>query len=126
MCLVGAYLASSAAYLCLFDAYLASPAAYLCLFDAYLASSAAYLCLFGAYLTKYEQKCIFFKIFKFQFSSKTHFFNHKFQDPSCRICSYGPYGPFWFSVKKGRDIEKCYQKFQNWEKSLFEIIRKMN
>ena len=42
----------------------------------------------------------FFEIFNFQFSSITHFFNHKFQDPSCRICSYGPYGPFWFSVKK--------------------------
>ena len=42
----------------------------------------------------------FFKTFIFQFSSKTHFLNHKFQDLSCRICSYGPYGPFWFSVKK--------------------------
>ena len=46
----------------LLGAYLASSAAYLCLFDAYLASSAAYLWLFGDYLTKYEQKCIFFKI----------------------------------------------------------------
>ena len=62
----------------------------------------------------------------FQFSSKTHFFNHKFQDPSCRICSYGPYGPFWFSVIFGRDMEKRYQKNQNWEKWIFEITVKMN
>ena len=36
------------------------------------------------------------------FSSITHFLGHKFQDPSCRICSYGPYGPFCFSVKNVR------------------------
>ena len=34
----------------------------------------------------------------FQFSSKTHIWVHKFGDPSCRICSYGPYGPFRFSL----------------------------
>ena len=68
----------------------------------------------------------FFEIFNYQFSSKTHFFNHKIQDPSCRICSYGPHGPFLFSVKKGRDMEKRYQKIQNWKRTLFEIIRKMN
>ena len=44
---------------------------------------------------------LIFSIFEniiFQFSSKPRFLSHKFQDPSCRICSYGPHGPFWFSV----------------------------
>ena len=58
--------------------------------------------------------------------SNTMFFNHKFEDPSCRICSYRPHGPFWFSVKNGRDMEKRYQKKKFEEKSLFEIIVKMN
>ena len=44
-------------------------------------------------------KFSFFENPNFQFWSKTHFLNHKCQDPSCRICSYGPHGPFWFSVK---------------------------
>ena len=35
----------------------------------------------------------------FQFSSKTRFLGQYFEDLSCRICSYGPYGPFRFSVK---------------------------
>ena len=52
----------------------------------------------------------FFEIFNFQFSSITHVLSHKFQDPSCRICSYGPHGPFGFSVKNRRDIVKRYQK----------------
>ena len=66
-------------------------------------------------------------IFNFQLSSITHFLSHKFQDPSCRICSYGPYGPFWFSVKNRPDMEKnVTTKKSLGEKSLFEIIRKMN
>ena len=48
----------------------------------------------------------------FQFSSKIHFLDHKIQDPSCRIDSYGPYGPFWFSVKKGRDMKKRHKKIK--------------
>ena len=67
-----------------------------------------------------------FENLDFQCSSKTHFLSHKFQDPSCRICSYGPHGPFWFSVKHGRDMVKRYQKKIFWEKSIFEIITKMN
>ena len=61
-----------------------------------------------------------------QFSSITHFLSHKIQDPSSRRCSYGPHGPFLFSVKNGRDMEKRYQKNTNGKKTLFEIIRKMN
>ena len=68
----------------------------------------------------------FFEKSNFQFSSITHFLSHKFQDPSCRICSYGPHGPFWFSVKKCPDTVKRYQKNENWEKSVFEITVKMN
>ena len=68
----------------------------------------------------------FFEIFIFQFSSITHFLSHKFQDTSCRICSYGPHGPFWFSVIFGWDMEKRYQKNQNREKWIFEITVKMN
>ena len=67
-----------------------------------------------------------FEIFNFQFSSITHFLSHNIEDPSCRICSYGPHGPFWFSVKNRRDMVKRYQKKKNGEKSLFEIIAKMN
>ena len=69
---------------------------------------------------------MFFETFNFQFSSKSHFLSHEFEDPSCRICSYGPHGPFWFSVKFPLDMEKRYQKNENGEKSLFEIIVKMN
>ena len=67
----------------------------------------------------------FWKSF-FQFSSITHFLSHTFQDPSCRICSYGPQGPFWFSVKKWPGAVKRYQKNENGEKSHFEITVKMN
>ena len=67
-----------------------------------------------------------FENLNFQFSSKTHFLGHKIEDPSCRICSYGPHGPFCFSVKNRPDIEKRYQKNENGEKSLFQIIGKMN
>ena len=52
----------------------------------------------------------FFKNLNFQFSSKAHFLGHKFEDPSCRICSYGPHGPFWFSVKHRPDMVKRYQQ----------------
>ena len=65
---------------------------------------------------------LFFHVFEnlnFQCSSKTHFLSHKFQDPSCRMCSYGPHGPFWFSVKKCRDIEKRYQTKEFWGKVTF-------
>ena len=62
----------------------------------------------------------------FQFSSITNFLGHEIQDPTCRICSYGPHGPFWFSVKKWPDTVKRYQKNENGEKSVFEIIAKMN
>ena len=73
-----------------------------------------------------------FDLFRFfdlpivQFSSKTHFLGHKFEDPSCRICSYGSYGPFWFSVKNRRDMEQRYQKKENWEKLHFQITVKIN
>ena len=52
----------------------------------------------------------FFENLNFQCSSITHFLSHKIEDPSCRICSYGPQGPFWFSVKNRRDMVKRYQK----------------
>ena len=68
----------------------------------------------------------FFENVNFQVSSKTHFLSHKFQDPSCRKCSHGPHGPFWFSVKNRLDMEKRYQKNENGEKWLFEITVKMN
>ena len=68
----------------------------------------------------------FFENLNFQFSSKIQFLGHEFQDPSCRICSYRPHGPFWFSVKNGRDMEKRYQKKNVGEKSFFEINVKMN
>ena len=68
----------------------------------------------------------FFENLNFQFSSKTHFLDHKFEDPSCRICSYGPHGPFWFSVNNRRDMVNRYQKNNLGEQSLFEIITKMN
>ena len=41
----------------------------------------------------------FFGTLNFQFSSKTQFLGQYFEDLSCRICSYGPYGTFAFSVK---------------------------
>ena len=69
---------------------------------------------------------MFFEILIFQFSSITHFLSHKFQDPSCRKHSYGPYGPFWFSGKKRPDMEKRYQKNENGGKPNFEISLKMN
>ena len=53
---------------------------------------------------------MFFGNPNFQCSSKTHFLSHTFEDPSCRICSYGPHGPFWFSVKFHLDMENPYQK----------------
>ena len=68
----------------------------------------------------------FFENPNFQCSSITHFLSHKFQDPSCRICSYGPHGPFWFSVNKCPDTVKRYQKKIFGEKTLVEIIAKMN
>ena len=52
----------------------------------------------------------FFKTFNFQFSSKNHFLSHKVQDPSCRICSYGPHEAFGFSVKFNFDMGNPYQK----------------
>ena len=64
--------------------------------------------------------------FNFQFPSKTHFLDQNFQDPSCRICSYGPQGPFWFSAKTWPDTVKRYQKNETAEKSVFEITVKMN
>ena len=75
-----------------------------------------------------SNRCFIFFVetFNFQCSSKTHFLDHKFQDPSCRICSYGPHGPFWFSVKKWPDTVKRYQKNENGEKSVFEMTVKMN
>ena len=69
---------------------------------------------------------IFFENLKFQCSSKTQILSHKFQDPSCRKCSYGPHGPLWFSVKIRLDMEKRYQKNEKCEKWLFEITVKMN
>ena len=68
----------------------------------------------------------FFENLNCQFPSQTHFLNHKFEDPSCRICSYGPHGPFGFSVKFHADIEQRYQKKNFGEKSLFEITGEMN
>ena len=62
----------------------------------------------------------------FQFPSKPHFLSHKFGDPSCRKCSYGPHGPCWFSVKNRRDMEKRYQKHIFEETPVFEIIAKLN
>ena len=53
---------------------------------------------------------VFFDLPIFQFSSKTNVLDHKFEDPSCRICSYGPHGPFWFSVKNRRDMVRRYQE----------------
>ena len=61
-----------------------------------------------------------------QCSSNTHFSSHTFQDLSCTKCSYGPHGPFWFSVKKWPDTVKRYQKNENGEKSNFEMTVKMN
>ena len=84
--------------------------------------------IYGIFFTYIND--FFFPIF-----SKTQVFSgppklmcgdHKFQDPSCRICSYGPHGPFWFSVKKWPDTVKRYQKNENWEKSFFEMTVKMN
>ena len=66
----------------------------------------------------------FFEKSNFQFSSITHFFNHKIQDPSCRICSYGPHGPFWFSVKKWPDTVKRYQKTKNVKTQFLRLSRK--
>ena len=43
---------------------------------------------------------IFRPLQKNQFSSITPFLDHIFSIPYCRKGSYGPYGPFWFSVKK--------------------------
>ena len=73
-----------------------------------------------------ETDFVLFEILNFPFSSITHFLSHKFEDPSCRICSYGLYGPFGFSVKNRCDMAKRYQKHKNGEKSLFEINVKMN
>ena len=67
----------------------------------------------------------FFEIFNFQFSSITHFLSHRFHDPSCRICSYGPHGPFWCSAKHHLDIEQLGKK-NIWETTLFEVPVKMN
>ena len=38
---------------------------------------------------------------KFQFSSITHFLDHKIEDPFCGKGSYGPPAPFWFSPTFG-------------------------
>ena len=67
----------------------------------------------------------FFENLNFQFSSTSHFLSHEFEDPSCRICSYGPRGPFWFSVNFHLDMDKYYQRNENGEKSCFEIIVNM-
>ena len=48
----------------------------------------------------------------FQFSSTHNFLSHKLEDPSCRICSYGPHGPCWFSVKHRPDMETRYNKWK--------------
>ena len=69
---------------------------------------------------------MFFENQNFQLLPKTHVLGHEFQGPPCRICSYERHGPFWFSVTNGRDMVKRYQKKNCWEKSLFEIIVKMN
>ena len=50
------------------------------------------------------------------FSSITHLLSHTFEDPSCRICSYGPCEPFRFSVKFSFDMEMFYQKYDVGEK----------
>ena len=50
----------------------------------------------------------------------------KWPFPSCRICSYGPHGPFWFSVKNRPDTVTSYPKQYFGEKWLFEITVKMN
>ena len=57
----------------------------------------------------------------FQFSSKTQFWGQYFEDLSCRICSYGLYGPFRFSVKKWFDPQISINFPLFWKKSLFEI-----
>ena len=64
----------------------------------------------------------FFENLNFQFSSKTHFLDHNFQDPSCRICSYGPHGPFWFSVKNRPDMVKRYPKHNFWGNDLLRLL----
>ena len=53
------------------------------------------------------------------FSSKFQFWSHKPLNPSCTKCSYGPYGPFWFSVNKCNYMEKRYQKTGFREKPTF-------
>ena len=61
---------------------------------------------------------------RFQFSSIIHFLDHGFWNPSCRICSYGPHGPFWCLPEKTFWYGKALPKKNFREKSLFEIITK--
>ena len=49
----------------------------------------------------------------FQFSSITHLFDRIFSIPTCRMCFYRPYGPFSFSTRFGKVLEKRYQKSEN-------------
>ena len=74
----------------------------------------------------YDGKLKFSRGLKIKCSSITPFLDHKNSIPYCRTCSYGPYGPFWFSAKNRRDLVKRYQNLNFWEKSIFHFIRKMN
>ena len=63
---------------------------------------------------------------KSEFSSKTLFFGHLFGEMSHKIGSYGPYGPFRFSVKMRFDIYISVKISLLQENQLFQIIGKMN
>ena len=66
-----------------------------------------------------------FETLIFQFSSKTRFLSQYVEDLSCRICSYGPYGPFRFSVKN--DLTDKFQSSFHFyrKKHFFEITVRM-
>ena len=64
-------------------------------------------------------KCWCFWKPRFPVFVQIHFLDHKLQDPSCRICSYGPYGPFWFSVNKSLGYWKPLQQNIVDEKNTF-------
>ena len=56
---------------------------------------------------------------KLQFSSITPCFHPKFPNPYCRKGSYGPYGPFWLSVKMWTWSVKSIENQLFWEKNNF-------
>ena len=58
----------------------------------------------------------------FDFSSQTLFLSHKSSNPCCTKCSYGPYGPFWCSVKNHQDMEKHYQNNEFWENGFLRFL----